>query len=471
MLPKKLQDIHLIGIAGTGMGAFAGLLKQAGYNVRGSDQNAYPPMSDKLADWRIPVATPYDAKNLQPKPDLVIVGNVIRRTNVEATFVRDNDWPQTSFPASFYELFLNQTHSTVITGTHGKTTTSTLTAFTLWHAGKDPGFLIGGIPQDFGESFRLGAMKSHTPFVVEGDEYDTAYFDKVPKFQHYKPKSLLCTSLEFDHADIYDSLEHIQDQFRQLFSSMSPQSHVVLYHDAPHLMELVQSLPKNIHLETYGDNGDWQSHNFQEGNDGIQFNIVHNNQNKGQLQLQLSGRHNMLNALGAYAILNGLGLSHSEIADGFATFKGIKRRMEVVGEVDEVLVIDDFAHHPTAVQTTLEGARRRYPEHQLWALFEPRSATTCRNIFQEDYAKAFDHADIVLLAPPGRELPEDEALNMEQLKSDLKNRSINAHNFANIDDLLDHALAHAPKNTVLLCMSNGAFGGIHTKLIEGLGRR
>jgi UDP-N-acetylmuramate: L-alanyl-gamma-D-glutamyl-meso-diaminopimelate ligase len=468
MIPKSLKSIHLIGIAGTGMGAFAGLLKQAGYEVRGSDQNAYPPMSHKLADWGIPVHTPYHPKNLHPQPDLVIVGNVIRRTNEEASFVRENDWPQTSFPASFYELFLNKTHATVITGTHGKTTTSTLTAFTLWHAGKDPGFLIGGIPQDFGESFRLGAMKKETPFVVEGDEYDTAYFDKVPKFLHYKPQSLLCTSLEFDHADIYDSLEHIQDQFRQLFKSMPAQSHVVLHDDSPHLMTLANDLPPNVKVETYGEKAHWQGHHFSEDAHGIKFDVFYQGESLGCLSLQLSGQHNMLNALGAYAILKGLGLTHDEIAAGFAAFKGIKRRMEVMGQADQVTVVDDFAHHPTAVQTTLEGARRRYPNHQLWALFEPRSATTCRNIFQDDYAASFDVSDKVLLAPLGRDLPKDEALDIEQLKSDLVERSIPTEIFSSIDDLYEHTLKNVPQNTILLCMSNGSFGGIHTRLIEGL---
>ena len=467
MIPDVLKSIHLIGIAGTGMGAFAGLLKQAGYDVRGSDQNAYPPMSTKLADWKIPVFTPYDENNLQPQPDLVVVGNVIRRDNPEATFVRDQDWPQTSFPASFYELFLRQTHPTVITGTHGKTTTSTLAAFTLWHAGKDPGFLIGGIPQDFGESFRLGAMDSTTPFVVEGDEYDTAYFDKVPKFLHYKPKSLLCTSLEFDHADIYDSLESIQKQFVQLFEALPKNAHVVLHRESEHLMALAHHIPDHARQETYGAAGDWQAEAFEENAQGIRFNVMHQSQNQGPVQLQLSGEHNMLNALGAYALLAGLGLSHDEIAAGFAAFKGIKRRMEVVGEAKGRLIIDDFAHHPTAVATTLEGARRRYPDHQIWALFEPRSATSCRNIFQQDYAEAFDAADAVLLAPPGRDLPADEALNMNQLQQDIQNRGVTTQVFDSIDRLYEQALG-APTNTVLLCMSNGAFGGIHQKLLQGL---
>ena len=289
---------------------------------------------------------------------------------------------------------------------------------------------------------------------------------KVPSFCTTNPKACFARPSNLDHADIYDSLEAIQQQFVQLFEALPENAHAVLYGDAPHLMALAKHLPDHVRFETYGTEGNWQARGFQENAAGIEFDVHHEGACLGKVNLQLSGEHNMLNALGAYALLHGLGLTH-EIAAGFAAFKGIKRRMEVVGEVGGSLVIDDFAHHPTAVATTLEGARRRYPNHTLWALFEPRSATSCRNIFQADYAKAFDAADAVFGAP-GRELPPEEALNVPQLKTDVEARGTPAHCFDSIDALATHALREVPANTVLLCMSNGAFGGIHGRLVEGL---
>jgi UDP-N-acetylmuramate: L-alanyl-gamma-D-glutamyl-meso-diaminopimelate ligase len=461
-----MKSVHLLGIAGTGMGAFAGLLKAAGYDVRGSDEGVYPPMSDKLAQWDIEVRTPYAPANLDPAADLVIVGNVIRRVNVEATAMRERELEHASFPETLGRLFLDQRHPVVVAGTHGKTTTSTLLAHTLFHAGRDPGFLIGGIPLGFEESFRVGA--DGAPFVVEGDEYDTAYFDKGPKFLHYRPRALLATSLEYDHADIYDDVEQIKARFTQLFALVPADGHLVVNAGEPHLVEALQRAEVRGRVETYGVDGHWQAKDASEDERGVSFDVFAGDESRGRVFVPLSGDHGVLNALGAYAICDGLGLSHDELTAAFAAFDGVKRRMETVGEADSVTVIDDFAHHPTAVATTLAGARRRFGERPLWALFEPRSATSCRRIFQDDYARAFAPADRALFAPPGRTLDPAEALDVPQLAVDVSERGTPADACASIDEMVERVRDEAPAGAVIVCMSNGAFGGIHARLLDVL---
>lgn len=468
------HSFHLLGIAGTGMGAFAGLLKQAGYEVRGSDENVYPPMSHKLQDWGIETRTPYRPENLDPAVDLVVVGNVIRRINVEATTMRERGLPHASFPATLGEIFLKNRHAVVVAGTHGKTTTSTLLAHTLLAAGRDPGFLIGGIPQGLEESFRVGGRAAHTPFVVEGDEYDTAYFDKGPKFLHYHPRSLLCTSLEFDHADIYESVEQIQARFQEVMALVPDDGHVVIFAGDPALVRAKAAAHIRAQADTYGDpdsGADWTYGDLRESLHGIECRMVHGGVDQGALFVPLSGVHGARNATGAYAILRRLGLSHDEIRQGFSSFAGVKRRMEVIGEASGVVVIDDFAHHPTAVSTTLAGAKRRFGARPLWALFEPRSATSCRKIFQDAYAAAFDAADRILLAPTGRELPKDEALDVDALVQALYARGKIAEAPGSIDAMVERVRAESPRDAVLLCMSNGAFGGIHHKLLQALATR
>jgi UDP-N-acetylmuramate: L-alanyl-gamma-D-glutamyl-meso-diaminopimelate ligase len=488
-----MKSIHLIGVAGTGMGAFAGLLKAAGFDVRGSDENVYPPMSTKLKDWGIPTSVPYAAANLDPAPDLVVVGNVVKKDNVEATAMRERHLKHQSFPATLGDLFLSKRHSVVVAGTHGKTTTTALLAFTLQHAGRDPGYLVGGIPLASAasaasgppgkdgqeESFRLGAPGPMSPFVVEGDEYDTAYFDKGPKFLHYRPRSLLCTSLEFDHADIYPNVAAIEARFAELMTlvpDVKEGGHIVLCAEEPHLKKARNGANVNARITTYASSSAEGANVFcqrqVENESGLQFEVVVDDVVVGACKLPLSGRHNLLNALGAYAIAQGLGLSHAEIAAGFAAFPGVKRRMEVKGEHDGVVVVDDFAHHPTAVRTTLDGAKKRYAGRPLWAIFEPRSATSCRKIFQDDYARAFDAADKVLLAPSGRQLDPEIALDVPKLAKDLRDAGKDADAYSSIEEIVLVARASAPRGAgngaVLMCMSNGSFGGIHEKLLAAL---
>jgi UDP-N-acetylmuramate: L-alanyl-gamma-D-glutamyl-meso-diaminopimelate ligase len=472
-----MKTIHLMGVAGTGMGAFAGLLKQAGYDVRGSDENVYPPMSDRLKEWGIEARTPYRAENLDPPADLVIVGNVIKKDNPEATAMRERGLEHVSFPDALGRLFLAERHSVVVAGTHGKTTTTTLIAWVLLKTKRDPGWLVGGIPSGGassgmgGESFRLGAPGPRSPFVVEGDEYDTAYFDKGPKFLHYRPRSLLCTSLEYDHADIYPSVDAIVARFAELMALVPADGHIVLCAEEPQLMKARAQAPIKARVTTYGAGGAYDARDVSEDERGLHATVLLGDHEEGRIFLPLSGRHNLLNALGAYAILTGLGLTHDEIALGFETFPGVKRRMEVRGEADGCIVVDDFAHHPTAVRTTLEGAKKRYANRPLWAIFEPRSATSCRKVFQDDYARAFDAADRVFLAPPGRALDPAIALDVPKLAVDVTARGRPATACASIDEVVRLVAKEAPRGAVLLCMSNGGFGGIHEKLVEALAAR
>lgn len=462
------------------MGAFAGLLKAAGYEVRGSDENVYPPMSTKLKDWGIAARMPYAASNLDPAPDLVVVGNVCKKDNVEAVAMRERHLPHQSFPQTLGDLFLSKRHSVVVAGTHGKTTTTTLIAWVLLQAGKDPGYLVGGVPIGLEESFRLGAPGPFSPFVVEGDEYDTAYFDKGPKFLHYAPKSLLCTSLEYDHADIYPNVGAIEARFAELMSlvpSAKDGGHIVLCAEEPHLKKARNEAAVTARITTYSsssaDGANVFAQRIVEAEDGISFEVVFDDAVVGSCQLPLSGRHNLLNALGSWAILQGLGLTHAEIAAGFKSFPGVKRRMETRGDADGVVVIDDFAHHPTAVRTTLDGAKKKYAGRPLWAIFEPRSATSCRKVFQDDYARAFGAADKILLAPPGRQLDPEIALDVPKLAADLRELGKDAAAYDSIDEIVLVARASAPRGhagAVLLCMSNGSFGGIHEKLLASLAK-
>ncbi|MBL4817887.1 MAG: UDP-N-acetylmuramate dehydrogenase [Deltaproteobacteria bacterium] len=446
------MKVYLIGIAGTAMGAFAGLLKQAGHEVTGSDNAVYPPMNDKLQEWGIEARTPYQASNLNADIDLVVVGNVVSKNHVEAQEAKNLGLKCQSFPETLAQLFIGDKRSLVAAGTHGKTTCSALLAHVLMHAGKDPSFLMGGIPQNFKESFRLGKGPF---FVVEGDEYDTAYFDKGPKFLHYKPFYLLCSSLEYDHADIYDNVDQIVERFSQVISLVPKEGTVVLNTNFPELKKALAKSKLKASLVEYSEPDEWS-----ESASGLRMMI-----DERPVEVGLSGRHGAQNALGCYRILQAAGLSHDEIASGFKTFKGVKRRLEVIGEKNGVTIIDDFAHHPTAVRLTLEGAKKRYQERPVWALFEPRSTSSCRSIFQDDYAKSFEAADQVLLAPCGRQLDPAVSLDVKKLASDIGKK---AAAFDSIDDIVSYAKKHVSPKAVLLCMSNGSFGGIHKRLLEGV---
>ena len=457
-----------MGICGTGMGSFAGLLKAAGYQVRGSDENVYPPMSDKLAAWGIPVLPGYKPENLDPAPDLVIVGNVIRRTNPEAQAVLDRGLEYTSFPKALGDMFLADRHSVVVSGTHGKTTTSSLIAWLLYRGERDPSLLIGGVPENFGEGFRLGQGEH---FVVEGDEYDTAFFDKVPKFVHYRPRTAVITSIEFDHADIYDSVEAIEAQFAKLVDLVPDTGVIVARAQDSRVRRIVDTAKAKVQryaLDETAD-ADWHVRDLTFDKQGASFSIFQHRIRLGRFQLPMSGLYNVENALAATMVALRLGMSVAEIREAMPEFKGVSRRQSVRGEVGGIRVIDDFAHHPTAVQGTIAGIRTRYPDGRVFAVFEPRTATSSRRYFQDAYAAAFGDADEVIIAGVGRkELPDEERLDISRLAESINASGVSARSIAEIDEIVDLLAREAKPQDTLLFMSNGGFGGIHKKMIAAL---
>ncbi len=475
---ESVKHVHLIGVGGTGMGAFAGLLKQAGYDVTGSDTALYPPMSTKLQDWGIPVFEGYKPENLTARgrpPDLVIVGNVIRKDNPEATASRDQGMNLASFPQALGELFLAARPSVVISGTHGKTTTTAMTAHALHACGLQPGMLVGGIPRGFGESFRLGGTQA--PFVVEGDEYDTAYWDKGPKFLHYKPAVLVITSIEYDHADIYPDVESIERRFQEVTALVPAHGQVIGWAGSDRVRRVVDSaVARSVPVTLYGDAGTLQAQQLDETEEGTTFNVVQHGTTVARVNLQLSGRHNVDNALATFAVLQHFGVTPHAAATALGSFTGVKRRLEEVGERRGVLVLDDFAHHPTAVKVTVDAARKRYAKRlaargaRLWSVFEPRSATSCRRVFQKEYAQAFVGSDRVVVAQPGRKgtIPDAELFDVEELVGDMRRSGLDAVVWPTAKDIAQQLATQARDGDVVLMMSNGSFGGVHQLLLEAL---
>jgi UDP-N-acetylmuramate: L-alanyl-gamma-D-glutamyl-meso-diaminopimelate ligase len=472
IVPGSIRRIHLVGVAGTGMGSFAGMLKAAGYEVTGSDENVYPPMSDMLRTWGIPALTPYRPENLDAaKPDLVIIGNVIRRVNPEATAVRERGIPQMSFPAAFGSLVLHGKHSVVVVGTHGKTTTSALMAHVLVAAGTDPTFLVGGVTLNANSNFRNGAG----PFVVvEGDEYDTAYFDKGPKFLHYRARTAILTSVEFDHADIYRDMAHYESAYEKFAATLPEDGFLAVAASYPNAVRIAQRASRAF-VATYAVHGDadYAAEQLVFGVEGARFLVREPRGRTGHYLLPMSGYHNVENALGVYAAARTLGLSADQIRAGFASFTGVKRRQEIRGEVDDILVIDDFAHHPTAVRETIVAIRQRYPDRRLWAVFEPRSNTSRRNIHQTEYASAFDGAALasIRVPEPHDKVPANEQLDIGKVVDALHAKGIDAGASPDVGVIVQDVVSRAKPGDAVLVMSNGAFGGLIPAVLDGLRAR
>ena len=470
--PGSITRIHLVGVAGTGMGSFAGMLKAAGYHVTGSDESVYAPMSDMLAAWGVDVMTPYSPDNIgAARPDLVIIGNVIRRVNVEATEVRARGIPQMSFPAAFGSFVLEGKHSVVVAGTHGKTTTSALMAHVLVAAGTDPTFLVGGVTLNYDSNFRNG----QGPFVVvEGDEYDTAYFDKGPKFMHYRVRTALLTSVEFDHADIYRDMAHYESAYDKFAATLPHDGFLAVAASYPNAVAIAQRSSR-AYVATYAAHGnaDYVADKLRFGPEGVRFAIREPRGDAGEFLLPMSGHHNVENAVGVYAAARALGLGADQIRAGFASFMGVKRRQEIRGEIGGVLVIDDFAHHPTAVRETITAIRLRYPHRRLWTVFEPRSNTSRRNIHQTEYASAFNGADhaSIRVPEPHDKVPLDEQLDIHAVVEALQAQGITANASPDVTELVQRVIGEAQPGDVVLVMSNGAFGGFIPTLLEGLGQR
>jgi UDP-N-acetylmuramate: L-alanyl-gamma-D-glutamyl-meso-diaminopimelate ligase len=451
------------------MGSFAGLLKAAGYEVTGSDQNVYPPMSDMLARWGVETMTPYAPENLdRARPDLVIIGNVIRRVNPEATAVRERGLPQMSFPAALGALILDDRHSIVVAGTHGKTTTSALMAHVLVHAGADPSFLVGGVTLNAESNFRLGGGPH---FVVEGDEYDTAYFDKGPKFLHYRARTALLTSVEFDHADIYRDLAHYESAFERFADTIPSDGTLVVCATYPNAERIARAHAKG-RVITYarGADADYRARDLRFSPEGAHFDIESRDGARATVLLPMSGTHNVENAVGVFAVAMTLGIAPEVVVSGFASFKGVRRRQEVKGDVGGVLVVDDFAHHPTAVRETLAGIRERYRDRRIVAAFEPRSNTSRRNIHQQAYVDALHTAhEVFLKVPePHDKVPIDEQLDVPAIVTALRAQGVAAHGSSDVDELVRLVAEEARAGDLVLVMSNGAFGGFVPKLLETL---
>jgi UDP-N-acetylmuramate: L-alanyl-gamma-D-glutamyl-meso-diaminopimelate ligase len=465
-LPDTPRHIHLMGICGTGMASLAGMLKDKGYRITGSDQNVYPPMSLFLESLHIPVSNGYHAENLHPEPDLVIVGNVITRKNIEAVELSSLRLPYLSFPQAIGHFALKDRKSIVVSGTHGKTTTSALIAWILEKAGMDAGFMIGGIPINFGKNYKTGTGPY---FVIEGDEYDTAFFDKGPKFLHYRPWITILTSIEFDHADIYRNLAHVIESFRKLIHLIPADGLLIANGDDDTVRH--ESGRASCRTETYGYGQDaqWRAEDVSVGEDFTHLTIV----TKGKatpFSTSLYGRHNVANVMAAVVLGRFLEIPWTTLEEAARTFRGVKRRQEIIGERKGVLVLDDFAHHPTAVRETLRAVREKYRDRRLIAVFEPRSNSSRRRIFQDLYAVSFDAADRVFIPePPLMDgIPPEERFSSRNLVSALNQRGLEASYFETTDRLLEALVRESRSGDVVLIMSNGGFDHLHQRLLDAI---
>lgn len=465
--PDQVSTIHIIGICGTAMAALAGMLKDKGFAVSGSDANVYPPMSDFLKQIDIAVHTGYRAENLTPPADLVIVGNVVSRPNAEAQELARLRLPYLSLPQTLSHFFIRDKKSLVITGTHGKTTTSSMLATALYDAGGDPGFMIGGIVRQFNANYRIG---SGACYVTEGDEYDTAFFDKESKFLHYQPDIAVVTSLEFDHADIFNDLEQIKRMFRK-FVSLLPKNGIIIANiEDQNVADVLADAPCRV--ESYGLTAEsqWQLINPVYRPGESRFDLHYEGTHFSTLRIKQPGIYNCMNGAAVAAVMHHTGYKPDAIAHGLWEFNGVKRRQEVRGVVNDITVIDDFAHHPTAVHATLQGLKEVYPDNRLIAVFEPRTNTSRRAFFQNDYVAAFGAADISLI----RDVADDKPIDAEdrfssvKLADDLSAQGKKSRAFANTDHIISHIHAIARPGDIVAVLSNGGFDNIHIRLLEAL---
>jgi UDP-N-acetylmuramate: L-alanyl-gamma-D-glutamyl-meso-diaminopimelate ligase len=467
-----VRHIHVIAVGGVGMTALAGLLQKRGFEVTGSDEKLYPPMSRIIERLAIPVRSGYRAENLQPRPDLVVVGNKVSRDNPEVQALLASGIPYLSFPEALGELFLAGHRSLVVAGTHGKTTTAAMLAWVLESAGRDPGFMVGGESLDFGGNFKLG---SGPEFVVEGDEYDTAFFDKGAKFLHYRPDAVLLNAVEFDHADIYRDLEAVKEAFRRLLALLKAEAPLVVGADSPVAVEV--SAASGHRFTTFGGSptAEWRIGELEDSGRHTQFAVIRKGSKEAVLRIRPPGMMNARNALGVYVVAREVGLSHAEIVPGLETFSGVARRQEVVGDFGGVILIDDFAHHPTAVAETIAALRLRYRGHRLWAVFEPRSNTSRRKVFQHEYVAAFRGADRAVLGEvfvkQSDAVAADQMFSVAQLVADLREAGVDAMSLASSEAIAARICDEAKPGDVVALMSNGDFGGLRELLVAGLGRR
>jgi UDP-N-acetylmuramate: L-alanyl-gamma-D-glutamyl-meso-diaminopimelate ligase len=471
-----MKHVHLVGVSGTGMGALATLFRSKNVRVTGADVAFDPPIGPALREAGVECLSGYDASHLDPAPDVVVIGNAIRKDNVEARAAEERDLPRSSMSGALRDHFLRGRRPVVVCGTHGKTTTSSLSAWVLAHAKLEPGFFIGGIPKGFGVGAAIGyaersLTKKPAPFVVEGDEYDAVYWHKQPKFFDYVGVSaddvVIVTSIEHDHIDIYPTERAYEDAFIGLYERGPEKGLVIVDISQSRALELARTHAK-ARVVTYGldPSAEWSGALAADGT----FDVFAGGSACGRFSLQLPGAHNVRNALAAIAMAaEGFGVAPSTSKAALASFEGVKRRQELLGEPGGVFVYDDFAHHPTAVDETLRALRKKHPKGSLVAIFEPRSATACRNIHQAAYVGAFEAADRVLLAPLGRtNVPEAERLDLAKLARDLGSKARAA---TSVDDIVNDVASSAKRGDVIAVLSNGAFGGIHALLTHELEKR
>ena len=471
----SVKRVYLVGIGGTAMASLAGMLQERGYEVAGSDEHVYPPMSTYLDRLGISVLEGYTKDHLITfHPDLVVIGNIAASTNAEAAGTLELDLPYTSMPEAIYELFIKGKHSIVVAGTHGKTTTTSLMAWLLESAGRDPSMVVGGIPLNFNHNFKLGQGRE---FVIEGDEYNTSFFDKGPKFLHYGANTLLINNIEFDHADIYANLDAIIDAFRKGVQQVRPGDMIVANGDDANVRTLREDA--RARWLTFGTSRgcDIVATDPEYTHEGSTFTAWWEGHEWFRFRTTMSGAHNVVNALADIAIARLRGLSAEEIQRGLETFQGIKRRMEVRGIERGVTVIDDFAHHPTAIETTLAGARRRYPGQLIWVLFEPRSITSSRKEFEHGYIEAFHQADRVIIGPNFHKdryetrYGLDKMMSVPTIVERLNADGIRTEQIDDFDVIADIVARDVRPDDIILVMSSGAFGGVHEKILDRLRAR
>ncbi|MBT6901987.1 MAG: UDP-N-acetylmuramate:L-alanyl-gamma-D-glutamyl-meso-diaminopimelate ligase [Nitrospina sp.] len=462
---EDIKNIYLIAICGTGMAALAGLLKGAGHRVSGSDANIYPPMSTLLENAGIPVLPGYRKENITSDIDLVIVGNAVSKTNEEVQAVLDAGLEYTSFPEALAHFFLVGRKSLVVTGTHGKTTTTSLLSWVLQASGRKPGFMVGGWLKNFDNNHQV---PEGDYFVTEGDEYDSAFFDKGPKFLHYRPDASILTGIEFDHADIFEDLDQIKDAFRKYVSLIRPDGVILVRHADANIQDVLGEAVCRIETYGYSEGADWRIEDYRfEGGYGF-FSLNFQGKKRADFQLAMIGRHNVENAAAVAALCLGLGLTPDEINAAFKSFQGIKRRQEVVGVKNGVTVLDDFAHHPTAIRLTLEAVKEAYPGQRLWAVFDPRSATSRRKVFEQDFPDSFLAADQVVFGGPfaSEKIKKEDRLDPERVVDLIRQKGVNANFIAEVDDIVAFIAENVESGDVVLVMSSGGFGGIHQKILD-----
>ena len=468
---KPIKRIHMLGIAGAAMAPVAGMLKQSGFHVTGSDVGVYPPASTQLSSLGIHWNEGYREENLKPMPDLAVIGNAISRGNPELEFILDEKIPYCSMPQILEDYFLPGHRSIVVAGTHGKTTTTAMLAWIFQVAGRRPDFLVGGVLPNFGDkSYGLGGGED---FIIEGDEYDTAFFDKGPKFLHYHPDDLILTSLEFDHADIYPDLASIALQFRRLVNLVPRRGKILMWGGSAELRGATEKAFCPVETFGFEPESDWQAGGFDWRGEDTEFRVAYRGNKMTRIRMNVAGRHNALDALAAVALAYGRGVECDAIEQALETFQAVRRRMEIKGEEGGVLVVEDFAHHPTAIRLTIEAARMRWPGRKIWAAIEPRSNTLRRRVFQDVLPEALSLADGIAIGPVNRpqQLSEMERLSPEAIADSLRHAGREAKVFASSAEIAEYFAEAAKPGDLVLVMSNGSFDGLCAKLLEKLKRQ